>query len=129
MSERQRLVALLVAGLILTVGAGVHAWSGRTIVEGALDGSPSRETAQAVLQAGWQLGSVALLTFGLLVLNAVLARHRGRPTSPVTLWIIAMALFGFGISALVLGDRAFLPFYAGYLVLGGLVAVGAGPPD
>lgn len=126
MTNRRRSFALYLAGTLLTLGSGAHAWSGRAMVGSALNGSPSGEGAMAVLLAGWQLGSVSLLAFGLLVLNAGLDRSRGKPMDPMTLWIIALALTVFGAAALVFGDRTFALFYAGYLVLGGLVAIGAG---
>ncbi len=129
MTDRRRAFALLVAASLLILGAPAHAVSGWTFVQDAFGAEPLKVGLKGVLSAGWQLGSVLLLAFGLLALFAGLARWREEPVVDATLWIVALSLMGFGIVALVVGDRNFFYFYAGYIVIGGLVALGTRPRD
>lgn len=127
MTERFRSLVLFFTATVLIVSAGAHAWNGRLLVHDAMNGSPAGGDATALLQAGWQLGSVSLFAFGLLVLTFGLARRSGRPVAPTTLWIVAVVLAGYGAAALALGDRGFAVYYVAYMVIGALVGFGAGP--
>ena len=127
MTDRIRAAVLLLAAALLIVGACAHAVMGWTFVREALGAQQSEAGLTAVLSAGWQLGSVSLLAYGLLVLLAGLARWRGQPIAPATLWVVAAALAGYGAGALLLGDRNFFYFYCGYVILGILLALGVAP--
>ena len=66
--------------------------SGWTFVQDAFGAEPLKVGLKGVLSAGWQLGSVLLLAFGLLALFAGLARGREEPVVDATLWIVALSL-------------------------------------
>lgn len=127
MTDRKRAFALLIAASLLILGAPAHAVSGWNFVQDAFGSEPLRAGLKGVLSAGWQLGSVLLFAFGLLALSSGLARWREEPVVDATLWIVAVSLMGFGVVALVVGDRNFFYFYAGYIVIGILVALGTRP--
>lgn len=127
MTQHRRAIALLLAAIMLILGAVAHAATGATLVLQALGASPADPAAADALRAGWQLGSVALAAFGLLVLAAGVARWRGEPVGEASLWVVAAALVGFGAGAVVLGNQAYVYLYLGYLVIGALVAYGALP--
>ena len=127
MTDRIRALALFLAAALLILGAGAHAVKGWTLMREVLGAQPPSAGLMGVLSAGWQLGSVSLLAFGLLVLVAGLARWRGQPVASATLWIVAAALVSFGIGAVLMGDRTFFYFYFGYVVIGGLLVLGVAP--
>ncbi|HLB54605.1 MAG TPA: hypothetical protein VJK71_05815 [Gemmatimonadales bacterium] len=127
MIDRSRAFALLLAATLLILGAGAHAVMGWTFVREALEALPAKAGLMGVLSAGWQLGSVSLLAFGLLALVAGLACWRRQPVAPATVWIVAAALVGFGTGALLLGDGSFFYLYFGYILIGGLLALGVAP--
>ena len=127
MIDRSRAFALLLAATLLILGAGAHAVMGWIFVREALEALPAKAGLMGVLSAGWQLGSVSLLAFGLLALVAGLACWRRQPVAPATVWIVAAALVGFGTGALLLGDGSFFYLYFGYILIGGLLALGVAP--
>lgn len=127
MTDRLRLSALLLAGTVLIVSACAHAVLGWWFVHDFAATQPPNTELAGLLGAGWQLGSVSLLAFGLLVLVSGLARRRGEYAAPATIWIIAAVLAGYGAGALLLGDHRFLLIYVGYVVLAGLLVFGGGP--
>ena len=127
MIDRSRAFALLLAATLLILGAGAHAVMGWIFVREALEALPAKAGLMGVLSAGWQLGSVSLLAFGLLALVAGLECWRRQPVARVTVWIVAAALVGFGTGALLLGDGSFFYLYFGYILIGGLLALGAAP--
>lgn len=127
MTDRIRSLALLAAAALLILSAGAHALSGEVFLREALGAARPGGGATAVLSAGWQLGSVSLLAFGLVALSAGLTRWKGQPVASTPLWIMAAVLTGYGFMAGVLGDRTFFLVYFGYMVIGGLVALGAVP--
>jgi len=122
-----RVSALLLAGTLLVVSACAHAVMGWWFVHNITATQPPNTGLAGVLGAGWQLGSVSLFAFGLLVLVSGLARRRGEYAAPATIWIIAAVLAGYGAGALLLGDHKFALIYFGYLVLAVLLVLGAGP--
>jgi len=84
MIDRSRAFALLLAATLLILGAGAHAVMGWIFVREALEALPAKAGLMGVLSAGWQLGSVSLLAFGLLALVAGLACWRRQPVAPAS---------------------------------------------
>lgn len=127
MTHRRHAGALLLAAILLILGAVLHAVTGGTLVSQAFGGAPADPAAADALHAGWQLGSVALAAFGLLVLSAGVAQWQDGPRGEASLRVVAIALIGFGGGAAVLGNHAYLHFYLGYLFIGAMVGYGAWP--
>ena len=124
MTDRVRASALLLAGTLLIAGAGLHAVFGWWFVHDVATTQPPNAGIAGILGAGWQLGSVALLAFGFLVLAAGLARRRGQPVAAVSIWIVAAVLACYGAGALLLGDHRYALIYSGYLALAVLLLFG-----
>lgn len=124
MTNRQGGTALLTAAALLVLGAGGHAVYGLSVVREIAGHMPSDTGPVNVLGAGWQLGSVSLLAFGLVALTTGLARLRGHPFASPSIGIVAGALAGFGAGALLLGSRQFAHFYLGYILIAGLLTLG-----
>jgi len=125
MTDRVRASALLLAGLLLIVGAGLHAVFGWWFVHDVATTQPPNAGIAGILGAGWQLGSVSLLAFGLLVLFAGLARRRGQSVAPSSIWVVAAVLACYGAGALFLGDQRYALVYSGYVALALLVLFGS----
>lgn len=125
MTDRQGGTALLAAAAILILGAGGHAVYGWSVVREFAGYAPSDAGLVSVLGAGWQLGSVSLLAFGLVALTTGLARWRGRPVASPPITIVAGTLAGFGAGALLLGSRQFAHFYLGYILIAVLLILGS----
>lgn len=124
MTDRIRALALFLASSLLIVSAGAHAVMGERFVHEIVSARAGVASLEGVLSAGWQLGSAALLVFGVLALLGGWGAWRGRPMSPAVLSIIAAALIAYGAGALVLGEHQYAVIYAGYVVVGILFSVG-----
>lgn len=125
MTDRVRTSALLLAGALLILGAFLHAVFGWWFVHDIATTQPPNAGIAGVLGAGWQLGSVSLLAFGLLVLAAGLARRRGQSVAPASIWIVAAVLASYGAGALLLGDHRYAMIYSGYVALALLLLFGS----
>jgi hypothetical protein len=125
MTDRVRTSALLLAGALLIVGACLHAVFGWWFVHDIATTQPPNAGFAGILGAGWQLGSVSSLAFGLLVLVAGLARRRGQAVASASIWIVAAVLASYGAGALLLGDHRYALIYSGYVVLALLLLFGS----
>jgi len=125
MTDRVRASALLLAGTLLVLGAGLHALFGWWFVHDIATTQPPSAGIAGILGAGWQLGSLSLLAFGILVLTEGLARRRGQPVAPASIWIVAAVLACYGAGALFLGDQRYALIYSGYVALGLLLLFGS----
>jgi hypothetical protein len=125
MTDRVRTSALLLAGTLLIVSACLHAIFGWWFVHDIAATQPPNAGLAGILGAGWQLGSASLLAFGLLVVAAGLARRRGQPVAPISIWIVAAVLAGYGAGALLLGDHRYALIYSGYVALAVLLLFGS----
>jgi hypothetical protein len=111
---------LIGGGLLLLVGAFVHAFAGWPPLRGALESHGCTPGLVGVVAAAWTFGSVAMLTFGFLVLCDGMRLRRGARVSVASAPAIAAAYLCFGVVAWLLRDLDphFLAFVLAGLVIG-----------
>ncbi len=127
---KTRAILGLLAGLLLIASAGGHAFLGWPPFRTLLEQAGVDADAVAALSVGWYFGSVAMLAFGAIVLLAAVQAMRGERAANGSLWIIAAAYAGFGLTVYVLRD--FNPHFLLFVVTGllvGAVAALKPPPD
>lgn len=121
---RTRASILMSGGVVLLLSAVAHAFGWSQLRLELAKAGVAAEIAGA-LAAGWYFGSVAMLAFGLIVVNQARRLLRG---DAVSLWpslVIGASYLAFGTVAFVARD--FNPFFLLFIVTGLLVGAPAGP--
>ncbi|MDY7092170.1 MAG: hypothetical protein SX243_04275 [Acidobacteriota bacterium] len=91
----------LVAGALSVVTSAAHAWAGWPPFHHALHDSGVAGDVIAGLRVAWYLGSVAMLTFGILTLLAAIRVLRDQPITFEAVQVVGVAYFLFGMVALL----------------------------
>jgi len=120
----------LFSGFVLVASAGAHAFLGWPQFKAVFEGAGLSAGMIAALSIGWYFGSVAMLAFGVIVLQQAVRRLRGQPIQPGPLWTISALYLLFGTAAYI--ARNFKPhflIFVGTGVLVGLFAVLASHND
>jgi hypothetical protein len=101
MSGRGGRRAAYVLGVLLVASAAAHAFAGWPPLGGALRETGVDPNIIAALSVGWWFGSVAMATFGVLVLLAARRLHGPEPLARRVGLVIGLAYLLFGIAASV----------------------------
>ena len=111
---------LILGGLLLIVGACVHAFVGWPPLRGTLESHGCTSGVVGTVAAAWTFGSVAMLTFGFLVLCDGMRLRRDVRVTVAAAPSIAAAYLCFGAVAWLLRDLNphFLAFVLAGLVIG-----------
>jgi len=111
---------LIVGGVLLVAGACLHAFVGWPPLRGALESHGCTPGLIGAVGASWTFGSVAMLTFGFLVLCDGMRLRRGAVVSVASAPAVAAAYVCFGAVAWLLRELnpQFLIFVAAGLVIG-----------
>jgi len=111
---------LIVGGLLLGAGAFVHAFAGWPPLRGALESHGCTSNLIGAVGAGWVFGSVAMLTFGFLVLCDGVRLRQGARVCVASSPAIGAAYLAFGATAWLLRDLNphFLSFVLAGLFIG-----------
>lgn len=121
-----RAVAGIVGGLLLLLSSAAHAFLGWPAVSAAIKTTNATAELTTDLMVGWMFGSVAMLTFGLIVLLFGLRLWRGCEADRRPVMVIAACYFGFGLAAFAWTH--YDPHFVGFMVIGAIVAVAASTP-
>lgn len=122
MASQLRTIIGLVGAIVMTLSSGAHSvmgWAAQRQLLVQLQAPP--ETIRGLL-IGWQFGSVAILSFGVIAALSFVQVLRGRTPHMRATLIIGFAYTGFGIWAWFLTRE---PFSLVFIVPGMLVLTGA----
>ncbi len=120
MTRRIASVALLVMGVLITLGAYGHGFMGRRHVDVELDKFAIAPNVYTMLYVVWYFVSGCMLLFGLTVIAAWVQQRKGKlALLPVT-GLIGILYFLTGVGGMFYrnGD----PFMATFIVEGGVLA-------
>jgi hypothetical protein len=121
---------VLAAGALMEVSSIAHAGLGWPMMARALRDAGLDADLTGALAAGWIFGSVAMLGFGGIVLQAGVRMRRGDPSGIPAVRIIAAAYVLFGAGAFVLRDfNPHFLLFVGTGLLAGLPLLGRGGPE
>jgi hypothetical protein len=111
---------LILGGVLLVAGAFVHAFAGWPPLRGALESHGCTAGLIGAVAATWTFGSVAMLTFGFLILCDGMRMLRGTQVTIASAPAIGAACLCFGAVAWLLRDLdpTFLVFVLIGLVIG-----------
>lgn len=111
---------LMVGGLLLVAGAFAHAFAGWPPLRRALESHGCTSGLVGAVGTGWIFGSVAMLTFGFLVLCDGMRLRRGAQVSVASSPAIGAAYVAFGATAWLMRDLRphFLAFVLAGLIIG-----------
>jgi hypothetical protein len=111
---------LILGGVLLIAGAFVHAFAGWPPLRGALESHGCTVGLIGAVAATWTFGSVAMLTFGFLILCDGMRLLRGSRVTVAAAPAIGAACLCFGAVAWLLRDLdpTFLVFVLIGLVIG-----------
>lgn len=113
---------LPVVGGLLLLSAGAHAWLGWAQFGGELAKANVPADIVEGLSIGWHFGSVAMATFGVVLLFCNRDRRGGRPAGRAVAGTIAAAYVLFGVGAFV-KSGANTHFLVGFVAPGVLLAI------
>lgn len=116
-----RAVAGVTGGSLLVLSSAAHAFLGWPAVSAAIKETNATAELTTDLTIGWLFGSVAMLTFGLIVLSFGLRLWRGHDADRRPAMVIAVCYFCFGLAAFVWTH--YNPHFIGFMVIGAIVAV------
>jgi len=111
----------IAAGALLALSSLAHAFLGWPALRPALQAAQVDERLIGALAVGWYFGSVAMLVFGVIVLQAALRAARGHQVETAPVRAIAVAYVLFGLTAFVC--RGLNPHFLFFVACGALVAV------
>ncbi len=112
------------SGIALVASSGAHAFLGWPQFKPVLESVGLEAGMIAALSIGWYFGSVAMLAFGVIVLQQAVRRLRDRPVHPAPLWTISAAYSLFGAAAFIARDfNAHFLVFVGTGILVGLFAL------
>ena len=106
----------ILAGTALVLSAVAHAFLGWPAMSGALDNIGAGDSLTGALAAGWYYGSMAMLVFGLVVLQIAI---RDGDACPVR--FIALGYLVFGLAAWLARDLN--PHFLLFVAIGALLAL------
>ena len=112
---------LLLAGILLVLSAGAHAFLGWPMVRSELQEFRAADGLLQDVGIGWLYGSAAMLTFAALVLTVWWWTRTGRVVAASVSALISLLYLGFGTWALV--ESAFDLNFLAFLVLGLLLGL------
>lgn len=118
-----RTVAGLIGGALLVLSSFAHAFLGWPALEAELKQAGVDLDLTRALGIGWIFGSVAMLTFGLIVLRLGLRSLRGKQTDSGAVLIVGVSYTAFGLGAFFWTH--FNPHFIGFVVIGLIVAAAA----
>ena len=113
----------LVAGVILVISSAAHSLLGWKALREELAVAQVPPDLVVGLKIGWQLGAVAILAMGVIVLSLFAKRHSGKSVSIFPVTVIAIAYLGFGAWAFL--ASGFNPFFFIFIAPGTLMAFAA----
>ncbi len=124
-----RSTVVIVAGIVMLLSSLAHAFAGWPAMRAALGETGAPADLTAALAAGWTFGSVAMATFGVVVVLCGLRLRRGDRSGVATVRVVAAAWFLFGVATFVLRDfnPHFLLFVATGILAGGPVLTRRSP--
>jgi hypothetical protein len=94
----------IAAGLVLVASGLAHGIAGWPGLGAALNAAGMDQNTVGAIAAGWYFGSVAMLTFGVIVLSMTWKILRGQSPEMCSAGIISIAYILFGVVAFVLRD-------------------------
>jgi hypothetical protein len=109
--SRLRAAAGLLGAVLLLLSSAAHGLAGWRHMQGRLTALAAPADLQQGLQLGWQLGSMAMLVFGLVAGWLCWRRWRGADDGQVVLALLALGYGGYGLWALAgTGEAGFVVF-------------------
>lgn len=109
--SRMRAAAGLLGALLLLLSSAAHGLAGWQHMQGRLAELGAAADLQRGIQLGWQLGSVAMVVFGLIAGWLCWRRWRGTDDGQVVLALLALGYGGYGVWALAsTGETGFVVF-------------------
>lgn len=120
---RIRTVMAFIGGTLLVLSSAAHAFLGWPAVSAELKQVSADHDLNMTVAIGWIFGSVAMLTYGLIVLRLALRLLRGKQTDSGAVLIVGVSYAAFGLGAFLW--TSFDPHFIGFVVIGLIVAVAA----
>jgi hypothetical protein len=121
--SRVRSVLGIVGGSLLVLSAGAHSLvGGKELREALVTAQVPPDLLRGAL-IGWHFGGVAMLAFGVIVLQAFARKRDAAPVSLLPARIVAVTYLGFGAAALLF--TGFDPFFLVFIVPGLLLGLAA----
>ena len=120
--SRLRSILGTVAGVLMVLSAAAHSLAGGPAMRAELAKTNAPADLVQGLDAGWNWGGVAILTFGCIVLATFVRAMRGGAVDLLPARIIAVAYVLFGAAALFITSD---PFFTVFIVPGALLAAAA----
>ena len=111
----------IIIGILLFLSSLAHAFLGWPNLYVELTSTHVSDKIIGALAIGWYFGSVAMATFGIIVLLAGHKMLKGNPFSSAPIYIISFAYFLFGFVAFIARD--FNPHFLFFIVMGILVGL------
>ena len=109
--SRMRAAAGLIGALLLLLSSAAHGIAGWRHMQGRLAELGAAADLQRGMQLGWQLGSVAMVVFGLITGWLCWQRWRGSSEGQVVLTVLVLGYGGYGLWALAsTGETGFVVF-------------------
>jgi len=109
-----RAVLGLIAGAIFLLSSAAHSILGWKGLRGELAAAHVPPDLVFGLKVGWQFGGVAMLAFGVIIVDLFMRRLRGQKVSTFPALVVGVAYLAYGSWALWAGD--FNPFFLVFVV-------------
>ena len=116
-----RSILVMSAGVLMILSSGAHAFLGWPQLQPELSKAGVVQPLLGAVAVGWYFGSVAMLTFGVVVLLMGLRLKRGDRSGVLTVRIVAAAYLLFGLTVFVLRD--FNPHFLVFVFTGLLTGI------